>query len=403
MFQRFFTTTVVGNFIKALLQSTPLPKYKTVRDGDHIREGFVYLYGIRMIKCTRTGNVGDTAQYTIIRNAFEDPSDHSGTFFWGEKYNNRTDHIHSLNAYYDEDTHEALGNYLRCYRDLKGIDLMPFYNCFSYRMATDFYLEKTKPGYEIKGSFEDKYKVMLIPINFDQKYTVYLDSISHVVMKPVIYNNGIVRDWKSSNIIGERINCTVNGATTAMTYCLFQQMSFSNPVVVNVVLPDDETKDDETKALLDVAYSQEKNLYLAIQTSRDNLSSIVVLEGDYRDGVRWESKNIENDDVSIVPVNNMISNLSLTRMNDGNIYAFSNRLVEYLLKNVIDSDDTIDENTVRVQEKAKELFGYSGRANGVYDDDLKELIFSKYLREKNPNALDITGYTDKDIEGWLQI
>jgi len=499
MFQQFFTTTVVGSFIKALLQSTPLPKYKTVKDGDKVRADFVYVYGIYLIKCTETGTIGGDATYDIIKNAFDAPTDSSGTFFFGEQYAGRTDHIHSLNSYYDEDTHEALGNYLRCYRDLKGIDLMPFYNCFSYRVATDFYMEKNANGeMEIKESYEDKYKVLLIPIRFNQKYSVFVDSISPVVIRPVIYNNGLVRNAKNANYLYNNVVFEDNSSP----YKRYSQSSYNSPIVVGVKTKEDSTNDEQNQA-----YAQERYLYLALQLSKDNKSSICVLEGEYKHGdnatwtvgnkSNWDSLEFNNeyealpfgtledhgayrvgdadaieyeypdnvsdgfyalvsftprdgfggivdfyDDIEFrgddvinnqftyvlgksydalftyngkkivtiqaVPDNNasivsdrQLSTLSLTQMNDGNIYAFSDRLVEYLLKNVIDSDDTIDDNVVRVQSKSKQLLGYTGSLNGVYGDDLKKLIFNKYMREVNPKALDITGYTDKDIEGWL--
>lgn len=419
MFQRFFTNTIVSGFIKALLQSTPLPKYKTVKAGDVIYAGLVYTYGIHLIKCTLGGTLdkkvppyANVAQYTIISNAFDDPTDHSGTFFLGKQYANRTDRIRSLNYYYDEDTHEALGDYLRCYRDLKGIDLMPFYNCFSYRMATDFYIEHKDKVYNVVESYSDKYKVMLVPIQIGMSYTIYLDSQSSVIIKPIFYNRGIIKDYKSGDILSDRIGLVLPASgTTSIDAVELPQTSFSSPVVVQAGNPSSGKR-------LDILRRNGMNryAYLAIQTSKDNQSSIVVIEGKYGNEatLRWAKsrplqtgfsikKQDETDEnVMIEPVNH-VSTMSLTRINDGNIYAFSDRLIEYLLKNVIDSDDTIDENTVRVQERARELFGYDENPNGVYDNKLKTLLYTKYIREVNPLALDITGYTDKDIEGWLQI
>lgn len=386
MFQQFFTTAVVGSFIKALLQSTPLPKYKTVKRGDYIRRGFVYVYGIHLIKCTESGFIGEAGQYEVLKNDTDASHDGSGTFFLGDKYTGRTDHIHSLNPYYDEDTHEALGEYLRCYRDIRGIDLMPFYNCFSYRIATDFYIKQTG---DVVLSYEDKYKVVLIPVKYYQKYSVFVDSTSPVIVKPVIYNNGLVYNNTSKEYLYNYISAT-------NTVCA--QTSFNQPFVVSVNLK--EGKEEHH----DLVYSQERYLCLAIQLERDNKSSICVLEGEYKHGNNavWTiSEPTEKGNASIVS-DRQLSELSLTQMNDGRIYAFADRLVEYLLKNVIDTEDTIDENIVHVQKLAIKYLGYEGKANGVYNEELKSLIFNKYIREHDPKALDITGYTDKDIEGWLE-
>lgn len=385
MFQQFFTTTVVGSFIKALLQSTPLPKYKTVKSGDYIRSGFAYVYGIHLIKCTASGFIGGEGQYEVLKNDTDASRDGSGTFFLGDKYTGRTDHIHSLNPYYDEDTHEALGEYLRCYRDIKGIDLMPFYNCFSYRIATDFYI---KPNGDVVLSYEDKYKVVLIPVKYYQEYSVFVDSTSPVIVKPVIYNNGLVYNNTSKEYLYNYISATNTAGA---------QTSFNQPFFVSVNLK--ENKEEHH----DLVYSQERYLYLAIQLEKDNKSSICVLEGRYNhgDNATWTISEPFSGDASIVS-NKQLSALSLTQMNDGRIYAFADRLVEYLLKNVIDKEDTIDENTVRVQKLANKYLGYEGRPNGVYSEELKSLIFNKYIREHDPKALDITGYTDKDIEGWLE-
>ena len=101
----------------------------------------------------------------------------------------------------------------------------------------------------------------------------------------------------------------------------------------------------------------------------------------------------------------VVSAPSLMNMNGGEIYAFSDRLVEYLLKNVIDRDDTIDENTLRIQAAMKTLYDYNDRLDSVYDNQLRSKVFSEYMADTNNNysKYDINGYADKDVEGWLML
>ena len=387
MLQKFFTTTAVSNFIKALLQSTPMPKYRTVRDGDKIYEGFVYVYGVSLIQCTKSGIIGakeNPAEYKLLANALDSSGDGSGSYFLGKEYLGRTDHVHSLNSYYDEDTHEALGEYLRCYRDIRGIDLMPFYNCFSYRVATDFILDSSSTdGYKLANN--DRYKLLLVPIKYNKEYTVCIDSQASVQMMPVIYHNGfILRD--GVEYVGKGMRLTADGVEYVGKPAFMPMTSFFQPIHAKV-----EMKDEFNKT----QYINERNLYLAIQLDDSNQSSILVLEGNYN----------RNPVMSIGENAPAVSAPSLMNMNGGEIYAFSDRLVEYLLKNVIDSDDTIDENTLRIQAAMKTLYDYDDRLDGVYDNKLRSKVFAEYMSDKNNNysKYDINGYADKDVEGWLML
>lgn len=384
MLQKFFTTTVVSDFIKALLQSAPTPKYRTVRDGDNIYEGFVYIYGVSLIQCTRQGIIGETAEYKLLANALDSSGDGSGSYFLGKEYLGRTDHVHSLNSYYDEDTHEALGEYLRCYRDIRGIDLMPFYNCFSYRVATDFVLDPTSTnGYKLANN--GKYKLLLVPIKYDKEYTICIESQSSIQIMPVIYHNGFVLK-DGVRYVGNGLSLIADDVRYVGEPAVMPVSSFFQPIHVRTKMKDDFDK---------TQYINERNLYLAIQLDDSNQSSILVLEGNYN----------RNPVMSIGENAPAVSAPSLMNMNSGEIYAFSDRLVEYLLKNVIDSDDTIDENTLRIQAAMKTLYDYGDRLDGVYDNKLRSKVFSEYMADNNNNysKYDINGYVDKDVEGWLML
>ena len=140
--QSFFTDTIESKFVKSLLYNTPLPLIPTVREGSYIVKDSLYIYNAYIIKCTMSGVVegeyltagddtlasndllvgygGGVAKYDIVK-----------PYTFGEA-SDITERFLSKYGYYDTDTHTFLGKYLRCIRDIYGVDLMPFYNCFNY-------------------------------------------------------------------------------------------------------------------------------------------------------------------------------------------------------------------------------------------------------------------------------
>lgn len=114
----------------------------------------------------------------------------------------------------------------------------------------------------------------------------------------------------------------------------------------------------------------------------------------------------------------LLSNLSLLQMSNGKQYAFSNRLVEYLVWNVICSTDDIDKNIERVQDyisnnkivqynggsyrmsEAPQLYPYTDTyTKGVWKDMMRKYLFDiGYFSKVLPIRLDLNGYVDKDIE-----
>ena len=111
------------------------------------------------------------------------------------------------------------------------------------------------------------------------------------------------------------------------------------------------------------------------------------------------------------PVSECLSPLGLLQWSDGYTYAFSNRLVEYLLLNVIDSQESINKNIERVQDRItsykmgnRNLFPkYRGAFTpGVWDENIQKYIYSlRKSIEKSPrgnSSVDYNGYVDRDTE-----
>ena len=95
-------------------------------------------------------------------------------------------------------------------------------------------------------------------------------------------------------------------------------------------------------------------------------------------------------------------------MNSNISYPFADRLVEYLVDNVISSTDTISENIKRLQwllfdryKEGKKTTGIPsiGKSYGLWDDKYVAILYKLAIEENVLNTkTDILGYVDKDIE-----
>lgn len=442
MFQRFFTDTIENKFIKALLKNTPIPVYSSLSRNDFAIAGCVYVNKQGIMRCIKTGK--EDAKFIRL-----------SPYIFGKHIKPYTEKYVSKYNYYDTKTHEFLGNYLRLYRDLFDIDLMPFYNCFSYRFFEDLYLTtENSKGYVLENNIN--YKLAAIPIRFDKKYTIAIDSTTNVLLKAclhddignmVIKQNGL--DFVSTEYLKDcEIDAEINGnkyETTNDGVIDVPQTSFGSPIKFEIKLDSDNMTDTYKRKVKLL----EKYLYLIIQLPVNNSSSITVLEGDYTnidyntniynieknyyidDGLEREyinkDKIIENilsngtdyiqsniaynttsDDalnmvISLLDESNsnvknkfLLSDLSLLEINTESVYAFSDRLIEYLLLNVVDSEDSIDNNTIKLQN-IFELFNRKDIAPGVWTNRLRYLIYKDYMLSEN-SKIDINGFVDKDIE-----
>lgn len=103
----------------------------------------------------------------------------------------------------------------------------------------------------------------------------------------------------------------------------------------------------------------------------------------------------------------MFSPMGLLQVNDGNSYAFSNRLIEYLLQNVICNMESFGKNIERIQQYASsdinrlvndDLY-LNSYIPGVWSVDLQEHLLDLARKTIHiPNKVDITGNVDKDVE-----
>lgn len=411
MFQKFFTNTVTNKFIKNLLSNTFLPTLKTVRDGDLIIKGCNYIYRNSIIKCTETGTLfGPDSQYLeSLEDLFIDDGlivetgvspgeyDVTDTYIFGESYKGLTYKYQSKYDFYDSDTHYQLGQYLRCLRDLTGVDLMPFYNCFNYKVVDGFYIDKqSASGYIEKRN--NNFDVYAIPIKFNQKYTVAFSCKFNALLKSVLYDNtGLIR----ANY--EYINTVLTDLLNEKVFSITNS-DFNRPFTYQINTDD--------RYLL----SFEKNLYLIIQLPKNTKTSVVVIEGDYVNNKLNKTFSASQLKYAVpADVNNLLTkNISLLQFDDGSIYAFSDKLIEYLLLNVINKNDTITQNTqlsqkyIRAQLQTANDSRIDEYDTHIYDGEwnsyLRSVVYRMYCNNKNKvqfNVFDIDGYVDKRVEEFI--
>lgn len=126
------------------------------------------------------------------------------------------------------------------------------------------------------------------------------------------------------------------------------------------------------------------------------LNDCTIWISKYSGGVKynWQNSLSANDKDSL-----FISNLSLLRINDRQTYAFSDKLISYLLSHTITNREEIVNNVLRIQN-AIDIDKYFISVPDAWDDNLRKVLFDTYMKEY-PNGIDILGYADNDIERML--
>ena len=320
------------------------------------------------------------------------------SYIFGERDTKLSNNFVSVNSYYDPETHVRLGEYLRCYRDIYGIDLMSLYNCFAYQLATRFYVSSAtvngKTTYSLVNSSNEEYKLLLVPIKFNRTYTVAVDCSVPYLVYPVLYCKGGLVKTSIGQTGGDMIS-ELLGQTISIKYS-----AFNSPYTIRITCPNSGNY-----------YMYEKSLYIVLQLPSDNKSSITVLEGDYTSRNSYYSidgaltvPTVIKSDFNKLPIkeldSTMLCQIGLLQVNDGNIYAFSNKLMEYLLKNAIDPTDEIPQNIYRIQERTNSLSDKT-TIPSIFDQYMRSKIFNKYIGTVGNRRVDINGYVDRDTEKFI--
>lgn len=439
MRQKFFSNTLQSSFIKNLLHSVSLPTYKTVDTEDYLIENNLYTHGNKIVLCTKTGYLNrdpnhcdplDKEDYAKRQLAsYKKVEDYS----FGEKIPKFTNTFYSRYDFHDSETHERLGQFLRCYRDIFKINLLPFYNVFSGKYQDGFLLEDDEI---IDASNTSSYKTFKIPIEYNKTYTIAIDSNTEVTVGAALIrtNSLLAIEYEP----GETINLT-NGTSNTQeseedpvyykeqlipkfykqNVDSYTSTAFRRPFTfrVNNVVTYDEKGVATNDKIVNLYHSYERDLYMLIQVSSLNTSSLVVLDGDFTDTSKLNVFSFADEefgtieDMDDVDLNKMLlSDLSLLTLSDGTRYPFSDRLIEYLLGNVITLQDEISDDITRVQNTLVKYDPFlldqrNFKVNGIWTNYLRAQLYYKYFgdskRDIKYNDRDISGYVDKDIEDYF--
>lgn len=386
--QKYYENTMQSKYIKSLLFNSFLPTIPTLSEGDIAIEGNTYILKNKICKCTKTGayKIAPTGAVTSDIATFDFIQNYS----FGSYYPKITTNHVSNTDYYDSETHEQLYKFLRCYKDIMGINLLPFYNLYSGDLTTNINIRYTDDGKGyVYSKVYDDVKLVKVKIQFNRKYTIAIDCSSEVWIAPVfmIKDYFLTRrdDEGDVSITDEFIN--INDKVTR-----YNNLSFKNPIVFEV----DNLRPDFAR--------YEKYLSLIIKLPKDNESSIVVLDGDYTNICKNNVLNMENIDEEITRYelnNTLLSDLSLLQLNTNTSYPFASRLFEYLLFYPITEYDNISDNIERIQR------GLSYRKSdkytpGVWNDYTRTKAFKYSMNSNKIRHLDLNGYIDKDTESILK-
>lgn len=412
MFQEYNASNIESKFIKGLLRNTYVPTVQVWKLGKPIIEGFTYVTRDYIVTAkVDNDGTGPTSPSDVNYFDVKEP------YVWGEFYKGVSSNYVSNSAIYDAGTHEQLGNYLRMIRDLYDIDLMPYYNCWNgtysdtIRLIETQQLETSSISTDIKtfaSAQNDAYKVLIVPIKFNTDYTIYLNCDNKVTLGTTYYDNG---------------NLVKSGSSYKLYHPeTIYKCSYTSPYVYKKISPSGHIVEGDSSAQL-----MEEYLTLLIQVPESNKSPILILEGD-RTGDRLINVSSPTQsplvnrlkEVHFGTPENILEKLSeddyskyftspssLTHRFSSKSYAFNDRLLEYLLLNVIDLNDTTDEDIARTQEyissfKSKKDIGERYQipyTKGIWDKDMRAYIYDVVSRVyKTPLCLDLNGYVDKDTE-----
>ena len=406
----FFSTNLTCKYIKYLLMNTYLPTCSYINPGEYMTEGITYAVDNKIVTCTKSGkylhNVyKDTYPLTCSKNLIcgsikvnlNDPIDKRQPkvivcgmtldhptysiaeyetlydYSFGKPILGHTDNFISKTSYYDSETHIRLGEYLRCLNSAYNMNLMPLYNCFANLFVENIDLSSGKV-LERKNA---GYKTTLVPIKFNKKYTIYINSNTPIYIKPLFYNKSVLRDGDHKQILVDGSNQTTR----------YNRVSFNNPIVYSILSDDIEF------------HSLGKFLYLAIQIPATNTSPITVLEGEYNiDLAPPELIELNRDNLhsKLMTIPSLSKN-KLLDINSTTSLAFSDKLIQYLLSNTVDSREMITQNISRLCSCMN-----ISNMEELWNDDMRKRLFYDYVSLKNRspelNYDDILGYLDSDIE-----
>lgn len=424
--------SILTGYIKQLLYSFNLPKAKVLKNGINLYKDGYYIDEHAIYLCTKNVAFKGDANIPELKR-IED-------YCFGKKYANITKNLNFTSLLYDSYTHEYLGDYLRFYRDFKGVDLMSMYNCFGGSLAKNVNI----PPFD---SNDDGFVIYRIPVKFNSVYTIGLDCSAQVEFMACLYANGrpvdleyqsnmqratrfkasgcrishpLVYDKLKNYPLGLAGNGIAELTLQERNLCLLMKVPASNASSI-VVLEGDWTKETEfafdgasQKSLGHIRNYERIHRIYSLSAAPSSLyrNDIFVYVGDgddngkqYRynaqDAVYEElNKNEERRYWDYERKYGFKSQLLLT--NDGVSHPFADKLIGYLLDNVICPADGISDNIRRVQKAlgSRTDIKYGPAPSlGNWESGLRDYLYD-LAKGKGviDTSFDSIGFADKDVE-----
>lgn len=330
----------------------------------------------------------------------------------GNKILGLTKTLKNPTTLYNYQTHEYLGDYLRFLRDYENINLMSMYNCFSNRLCNNikFKLAINDAQTITVNAYDTNYKIYMLPVKLFENYTIALDCYQGAELFCGFYNEKLDTSAKALDLIKK-------------TYQKVPKALFNQPFIYDKLHVDHWKWQDEntrvkvklttaagdlqvngtglqtvmsntSKILRAEVALRESELKLFIKVPTTNTSSVVVLEGDYthfndslyirdnKHGWRYFSNstivNFDDKNPRLPEINSRefkpISKLQLLALNTGISYPFADRLIEYLIMNVIIPNDATPDNIRRLQ-KVMEDSGYGFQIDGIWEPKMQMILY----------------------------
>lgn len=381
-------------FIKSILKSTHIPKipFLNIKEGKekpYVIKGKQYICKNKIVRALKNGE----PECNLDINYFEI----IGDYIFNEPYLNLTETYQSNTDTYDSTTHYYLGRYLNLIKEVKGVNLFPFYNKYDGTITNDFSIKRgSLYDLELNPNEGDTYWIN-IPIELDKEYTIYIDCEGELLLSSLVYNT-------IGPITGKLYNTIIKNDNT-----------FNKPFTYKV---------NSNQVGNDILFDKYLNMVIQLPISRGT-PKILILEGNYLgDNIVYNKEGFgqvtkvfygeleggrEFTDKEVDYYCKCIPSLFL---NVGKIpLAFSNKLIEYLTGNVITKDDSIIENINRIQDKVsrsmeinyKEINKYRGPIEkGTYNNNLRMFLYDLYKDSFINGSIDNKGWVDKELEYILE-
>lgn len=308
MLQQFYKDTLQSNFIKYLLANTYIPTIPFTANIMHVTKGNTYIHDGYFVTAKKSDAVAAIIEdlnkakekgSIDYLNKYDEIFIKHEPYVFGRQYLGTTTNYVSNVKGYDPTTHYYLGDFLRAYRAYYNIDLMPYYNCFSNEYVDYLSLTKKDGVVKLVESNNPKYKVLSVPIKFCQKYTIAIQCNSEVSILPVfIGKKGLLKEKT------EELHQLAHHGR------YYPRIQFNSPIIYES--PHIDSVQDLIQSSLQ---TYDKYLRLLIQVPANLTSSIVVIEGDFKNAKNYSERliNTSKDDVLELWAENYFTKIPYTR------------------------------------------------------------------------------------------